>query len=136
MKNTSILRLISVINLLLIIPVNNAQTPSTDFLEGVIEDIAVNNENEKEINWENEIEELSERISQPINLNSATKEQLEQLPFLTDLQVENLLAYVYIHGQMQTVYELQDILTYLGGRHEPTDQSFHHYSRVSGRKLS
>ena len=36
----------------------------------------------------------------------------------------------------QTVYELQDILTYLGGRHEPTDQSFHHYSRVSGRKLS
>ena len=107
MKNTSILRLISVINLLLIIPVNNAQTPSTDFLEGVIEDIAVNNENEKEINWENEIEELSERISQPINLNSATKEQLEQLPFLTDLQVENLLAYVYIHAQMQTVYELQ-----------------------------
>ena len=36
----------------------------------------------------------------------------------------------------QTVYELQDILMYLGGRHEPTDQSFHHYSRVSGRKLS
>ena len=76
MKNTSILRLISVINLLLIIPVNNAQTPSTDFLEGVIEDIAVNNENEKEINWENEIEELSERISQPLNLISATKDQL------------------------------------------------------------
>ena len=27
--------------------------------------------------------------------------------FLTDIQIENLLAYVYIHGQMQTIYELQ-----------------------------
>ena len=36
-----------------------------------------------------------------------TKQQLEQFPFLTDIQIENLLAYVYIHGQMQTIYELQ-----------------------------
>lgn len=32
---------------------------------------------------------------------------MEQFPFLTDIQIENLLAYVYIHGQMQTIYELQ-----------------------------
>ena len=72
-----------------------------------MEDISVNNDDEEELNWENVIEELSERIQQPVNLNSATKEQLEQFPFLTDIQIENLLAYVYINGQMQTIYELQ-----------------------------
>lgn len=107
MKNTWLLRLSIVINFLLIIPVNNAQNPSVSFLDDVMEDISVNNNEEEELNWENVIEELSERIQQPVNLNSATKEQLEQFPFLNDIQIENLLAYVYINGQMQTIYELQ-----------------------------
>lgn len=107
MKNTRLLRLLIVINFLLIIPVNNAQSPFVDFLDDVMEDISVNNAEEEEVNWENIIEELSERIQQPVNLNSATKEQLEQFPFLTGIQIENLLAYVYINGQMQTIYELQ-----------------------------
>ena len=107
MKSTCLFRLFLVINLLLIMPVNKAQNPSVDILEEVIEDISVNNDDSEEINWEYKIEELSERIQQPVNLNTATKEQLEQLPFLSDIQIENLLAYVYIHGQMQTIYELQ-----------------------------
>ena len=107
MKNTWLLRLSIVINFLLIIPVNNAQNTSVSFLDDVMEDISVNNDEEEELNWENVIEELSERIQQPVNLNSATKEQLEQFPFLNDNQIENLLAYVYINGQMQTIYELQ-----------------------------
>ena len=107
MKNTWLLRLSIVINFLLIIPVNNAQNSSMSFLDDVMEDISVNNDEEEELNWENVIEELSERIQQPVNLNSATKEQLEQFPFLNDIQIENLLAYVYINGQMQTIYELQ-----------------------------
>ena len=106
MKNTWLLRLSIVINFLLIIPVNNAQNPSVSFLDDVMEDISVNND-EEELDWENVIEELSERIQQPVNLNSATKEQLERFPFLNDIQIENLLAYVYINGQMQTIYELQ-----------------------------
>ena len=62
---------------------------------------------EEEYGWEDELEELSRRLQEPVNLNTATKRQLEQFPFLTDIQIENLLAYVYIHGQMQTIYELQ-----------------------------
>lgn len=107
MKNTWLLRLLTVINLLLIMPVNIAQNTSIDLLEDVMVDISVNNDEDETVNWENVIEELSERIQQPVNLNTATKEQLEQFPFLSDLQIENLLAYVYIHGQMQTLYELQ-----------------------------
>ncbi len=59
------------------------------------------------VDWEDELEELAQRLEEPVNLNTATCQQLEQFPFLTDLQVENLLAYVYIHGQMQSIYELQ-----------------------------
>lgn len=62
---------------------------------------------DEDYSWEAELEELSRCLQEPVNLNTATREQLEQFPFLSDLQVENLLAYVYIHGQMQTVYELQ-----------------------------
>ena len=43
----------------------------------------------------------------PINLNQATREQLEKLAFLSDIQVENILSYVYESGSMQTIYELQ-----------------------------
>ena len=57
--------------------------------------------------WEDELEELSYRLHEKLNLNTATREQLEIFPFLSDLQIENLLAYIYIHGDMQTVYELQ-----------------------------
>ena len=27
--------------------------------------------------------------------------------FLSDIQIEHLLAYIYVHGQMETIYELQ-----------------------------
>ena len=57
--------------------------------------------------WEDELEELSHKLTMKLNLNTATREQLEMFPFLSDIQVENLLAYVYVHGGMQTLYELQ-----------------------------
>ncbi len=50
MKNIRLLRLLIVINLLLIIPVNNAQSPFVDFLDDVMEDISVNNAEEEEVN--------------------------------------------------------------------------------------
>ena len=62
---------------------------------------------EEERNWEDELETLSARLQEPVNINAATKRQLEEFPFLTDIQIENILAYVYINGQMQTLYELQ-----------------------------
>lgn len=74
-------------------------------LEENLEQLSIGNE--EEYGWEDELEELSRRLQEPVNLNAATKRQLEQFPFLTDIQIENLLAYVYIHGQMQTIYELQ-----------------------------
>lgn len=106
MKSNQLIWLISIINSLLIIPVCNAQNRSETILEDIFEDLSVNNRVE-ESDWEEELEELALYRQEPINLNAATRSQLEQFPFLNDWQVENLLAYIYIHGQMKSIYELQ-----------------------------
>ena len=110
MKRNQLLWLISIINSLFIIPACSAQNQPESLLDDVLEDLSVNNDIDNfvnEQNWENELEELSVRLQEPVNLNAATREQLEQFPFLTGLQIEHLLAYVYVHGSMKTLYELQ-----------------------------
>lgn len=108
MKDRWLIRSFLVMNMLLITPVNNAQNSSTTLLDELIEEISVDNdEEEKKIDWTDELEALSQRLEQPLNLNTGTKEQLERFPFLNDRQIENLLSYLYLHGSMQTIYELQ-----------------------------
>ena len=81
-----------------------AQNNSTLLLNDNLEQLAIEGE---ERDWQSQLEELQYLSENPINLNVATKGQLEQLPFLSDIQIENILAYVYMHGEMVTVYELQ-----------------------------
>ena len=110
MKTTQLFRLISIINSLFIIPACSAQNPSQSLIEDIFEDLSVNNSVDNAVNepnWENELEELSVRLHEPVDLNRATRQQLEQFPFLSDIQIEHLLAYIYVHGQMKTLYELQ-----------------------------
>lgn len=85
----------------------HAQNVVNNRLEEMLEDLSIADEEADTRNWENELQELTERMNNLVNINTATKEQLEQFPFLTDVQIENLLAYVYIYGQMQSIYELQ-----------------------------
>lgn len=62
---------------------------------------------EEDKDWSDEFESLSYRLDNPLNLNEATREQLSEFPFLTDIQREYLEAYIYLHGPMQTLAELQ-----------------------------
>jgi hypothetical protein len=45
----------------------------------------------------------------PINLNTATVEQLKQIPFLSDIQIINMLDYLKKNGQFVSIYELKNI---------------------------
>ncbi len=47
----------------------------------------------------------------PINLNQLTREQLEQLPFLSARQVEDVVAYVYRYGPVRSLNELTMLTT-------------------------
>ena len=55
---------------------------------------------------ENVYEELSEIADHPINLNQASREDLEKFPFLTIQQVEELLAYIHRYGGIRSKGEL------------------------------
>jgi len=59
------------------------------------------------IDYETFYEDLLSCSRNPINLNKATQEDLDRLPFLSDIQVENILSYVYSFGPLETIYELQ-----------------------------
>ncbi len=82
----------------------NAQETAVSLLLEDLEALAEENENK---DWSDELEALSYRLQNPLNLNEATRSQLEEFPFLTDVQRENLQAYIYLHGPMQTLSELQ-----------------------------
>mgnify|MGYP002775176198 FL=1 len=56
--------------------------------------------------WEDYEEELEELAQHPLNLNTATREEMEHLPFLTPLQVEDIQAYLYRYHRMKTMAEL------------------------------
>lgn len=62
---------------------------------------------EGDIDYASFYEDLMYCAQHPIQLNTATKEELEKLPFLSDIQIENILAYIYKNEHMQTIYELQ-----------------------------
>ena len=64
-------------------------------------------ESDETIDYETFYDDLMSCSVNPVNLNKATQAELEKLPFLSDAQIENILSYVYQHGQMQTIYELQ-----------------------------
>lgn len=93
------------ISMLLMTPMLVAQNTDNSLWEENLEQLLTGEEEDPD--WEDELEELSRRMEEPLNLNTATKKQLEQFSFLSDVQIENLLAYVYMYGQMQTLYELQ-----------------------------
>lgn len=56
--------------------------------------------------WEDYEEDLEELAQHPLNLNTATREDLERLPFLTASQVEDIQAYIYRYGGMKSMNEL------------------------------
>lgn len=71
------------------------------------------NSAENTLNEENDYSNLLEGLiyfkEHPINLNSTTKEELQQLYLLNDLQINSLLDHIEKNGKLITLYELQTI---------------------------
>ncbi len=53
------------------------------------------------------VEDLNYYLKNPLNLNTASTEELEKLQLLDEIQIQNLHNYIRSVGQMQTIYELQ-----------------------------
>ena len=59
--------------------------------------------------WERTYELLCELEQHPLNANHVAREQLEQLPFLSAQQIEELMEYRYRYGPMKSLGELRMI---------------------------
>ncbi len=101
-------RIIFCIILLFLSCVVNAQdvvTTTEQLIADIFEQYTA--ESEETIDYESFYDDLMFCAQNPINLNQTNREELEKLQFLSEIQVENILSYVYESGSMQTIYELQ-----------------------------
>lgn len=75
-----------------------------DFVDEVSDD-----EYAEEQGWTEHMEELSLLAAHPLDLNTATQEQLQQLPFLNDQQIDDLHTYIFLHRGMRSMSEIMAI---------------------------
>ena len=73
-----------------------------------LENTADANEDENQDD-DNFLQQLDYLKKHPVNINSATAEELQALRFLTDLQIGNLIRYRSLLGNLISIYELQSI---------------------------
>ena len=97
------------LGLLLIGPCRSRAQDVASTIEQTIADIyeQYSAEMDEAIDYDTFYEDLMVCSRNPVNLNKTTQQELERLPFLSDIQVENILSYVYEYGPMNSIYELQ-----------------------------
>ncbi len=75
----------------------------------LIEDIIEQTEEESEFDYNTQFEQLSFYVENPLNINQATENQLNDLGLLSALQVQSILQYRQEIGKLIAIYELQAI---------------------------
>ena len=81
----------------------NSQTPHP--WENIIGNMMDDND-EEAMEWEDMYDALHELENNPVDINSATKEDLERIPFLSDSEIADILEYIYRNGDIKTPAEL------------------------------
>lgn len=72
-----------------------------------VEEYTSDEERADEEDLQMHLQDLKELSEHPLNINTATVEDFLRLPFLSEAQIEQIHAYIYLHGQMQTMAELR-----------------------------
>ena len=72
-----------------------------------ISEYTADEEQAEDEQWTLWLEELKDIHEQPMNINTASVDDLQRLPFLNTAQIEQIHAYIYLHGAMQTLGELR-----------------------------
>ena len=84
-----------------------SQTISADYIEQIAEKLAENSN--REIDLTDQAEEFEQLRNHPINLNNTTFDELHQLSFLNDIQINNLFLYIQSYGSLFSKQELLSI---------------------------
>ena len=92
--------------LLLLSPVFQAYA-ETEW-EKWLDDIMLDGEY-SEASYEELYDNLLDLQRNGININTATRQELESLPFLSEKQVMDILEYIHFHGALKSINELMSI---------------------------
>ena len=88
--------------------------------------------------WEETYEWLCELEQHPLDINLATREQLEELPFLAAQQIEELVEYRARYGPMKSLGELLMIRSLSYGQRERSPRTDGHgaypFLQTAGRQ--
>ena len=82
-----------------------SQIIDKEAIDNLIEDIAESSD--EELDYTQLYEDLYYYAQNPLNLNTATRKDLEKIQFLSDFNIEDILEYQRTAGEMQSIYELQ-----------------------------
>ncbi|MBR5440451.1 MAG: helix-hairpin-helix domain-containing protein, partial [Prevotella sp.] len=74
-------------------------------IDDVLEDLTTIDDIDAE-SWEQTYDLLSDLLENPLNLNTATPDDLRQLPFLSEEQIEEISEYIYRYGALLSEGEL------------------------------
>lgn len=108
-------RLIVLILLLVVVRSGFAQVNpdssglDTDNIDQVIEDAITDIETDDQTDWTIFTDFLEDLERKPLNLNTASKEELLMLPGMTKILVNNLFSYITEFGKLTSMYELQAV---------------------------
>ena len=88
--------------------------PVTQEQSGLIESLmeSIESQDGESADYETTLHDFENLQRKPINLNTAGKEELQKLPFLTDFQISSLLAYRKERGSLLSIYELSMVYGY------------------------
>jgi hypothetical protein len=84
-----------------------AQEPPVSTAEQQLENLTDAAETETED--DTYLQQMQEFIKHPVNLNTADVTEMRELRILTDLQIQNFIAYRKLLGKLISVYELQAV---------------------------
>ncbi len=105
------IRFIIIFILLLFCNILSSQEKQLQTTEEIIENYIeeISSHTDKELDLTTLYEDLTYYLNEPLNLNLATKEDLEKLQLLSEFQIQNLLNYIKEFGQILSIYELLNI---------------------------
>lgn len=99
------MRVLFILVILLSLTLNvNAETEWEKWLDGIMLDGDYSEDTHEEL-----YENLLELQRNGINVNSATREELLALPFVSEQQVMDILEYIHFHGALKSINELMSI---------------------------
>lgn len=84
-----------------------SQEPTTSNTEQQLENLTDIDQSETED--DSYLQQLQQFLKNPININTATEDELKELKIISDLQIDNLIRYRRLFGPLVSVFELQAV---------------------------